>query len=124
MKKYLTAAAAIALSAGAAMAASDADFTVTTGGSLAMLCGAGADSPNYVAAIHMCQGYLSGVDQFHSAMTGAGGAPIYCIPATGAPSRDQAAAAFVAWVNSDPNAASMPAVEALVQWAAKSYPCN
>lgn len=124
MKNCLTAAAAIALSAGAAMAASDADFRVTTGGSLATLCGAGADSPNYVAAIHMCQGYFSGVDQFHTAMTGSGGSPIYCLPATGGPSRDQAAAAFVAWVNSDPAAASMPAVEALAQWAATTYPCK
>lgn len=125
MKKHLVlATAALALSAGGALAASNDDFRVTTGASLATLCSVEQGSANYTAAVHMCQGYISGVDQLHSAMTGAGGSPLYCIPARGGPSRDQAMASFVSWVKSDPSVGALPAVEAMVRWAAKNYPCK
>lgn len=125
MKKHmLLAVAAFAMSAGAASAASNDDFRITTGASLAMLCSVEQGAPNYVAAIHMCQGYISGVDQLHSAMNGAGVSPIYCVPETAAPNRDQAMTSFAAWIRSDPDAAALPAVEALLTWAANNYPCN
>ncbi|MFV0474264.1 MAG: Rap1a/Tai family immunity protein [Pikeienuella sp.] len=125
MKNFVTVAAAATLMAPGAAMAEEADFLVATGADLAALCSAAPADADYAAAIHMCQGFIVGVDQFHTAvMQDEAGAGIYCLPPAGAPSRDEAAASFAAWVAETPRAGDLRAVEALVRWAAAVYPCK
>lgn len=126
MKRYMpVAAVALLLSAGGALAAEQDDFRISTGGDLAALCAAAPGSADYAASIHMCQGFIVGVNQFHEAwMRAEGGAGVYCLPAAGAPTRDKAASAFATWAAGAPDAAALPAVEALMRWAAAAYPCK
>jgi hypothetical protein len=115
---------ALAFSATLSHAADDRAFELRTAGDLARLCAAGPDTPRHAAAIHMCQGYLVGVHHLHTAAiqpSETGG--FYCLPET-PPSRNEAAAAFVAWIETTPEAGELPAVEGLMRWAASAYPCR
>lgn len=118
---------AAAVTATGALAAEEEDFMIDDTGDLGVLCGTPADHPRYASAIHMCQGYLLGAHHFHTAMAAAGSAEepgIYCVPTTGAPSRDEAIAEFSAWVASQPDVAALPAIEGLMRWAKVRFPCN
>ncbi|MEX2519524.1 MAG: Rap1a/Tai family immunity protein [Paracoccaceae bacterium] len=126
MKTIMAAASAAALlSAQGASAAGRDDFLISTGADLAALCAAAPADADYAASVHMCQGFIVGVNQMHTAMSAAAGAPgVYCLPAAGAPTRDEAVAAFTAWMAVAPEVAALPAVESLVRWAAATYPCK
>lgn len=126
MKIFMAAAsAAVLFSAWGASAVGRDDFLISTGEDLAKLCAVAPGEADYAAAIHMCQGYIVGVNQLHTAMTEAAGAQgVYCLPKTGAPTRDEVVAGFTGWIASSPDAAQLPAVEALARWAATTYPCK
>jgi len=107
-----------------AVAADDEDFLVATGGDLATLCATGPDNPNHAAAIHMCQGYIVGAHQLHEAAvapTETGG--FYCVPEP-LPTRNEVTAGFTDWVSAEPARADLPAIEALMRFAAATYPCE
>jgi hypothetical protein len=117
--------AAFLLAASPGMA--EEQFIIDTAGDLARLCATKPAANTYVAAVHMCQGYIIGAHHFHEAMeTGLGGQGegIYCVPAEGAPSRDEIMADFSAWVNSTPGMPGQEAIEALMQYAATRFPCE
>jgi Rap1a immunity proteins len=110
--------------AGAAAAQEDEDFFVQTAGDLAGLCAVDPGEARYAAAIHMCQGFLVGVHQFHTAMHADGSQGIYCLPESNPPTRNEAAEGFSAWVMQTPDVVGLPAVEGLVRWAAARFPCE
>jgi hypothetical protein len=118
--KPIGAAALLALSSSVAWAADTEDFVLDSAGDLADLC----SNPGEVAAIHMCQGYLAGVNHMHAAMAAAVGAGVYCIPQDGSVTRNSAARDFAAWVAATPEVASMPARDGLLEWARQTYPCK
>ena len=109
----------------AAPAAADENnaFLLDTAGDLAQLCAAHPADPNYAAAIHMCQGYLIGLHHMHMAVANAVGSSIYCLPPDAQPSRDEASAAFAAWVEASPENAGLEALDAVLIWASTTYPC-
>jgi len=121
----ITAFALAALCTAPAAAVDESPFLVRTAGDLATLCSATANSTNGTAAIHMCEGYIVGVHQLHTAMMSkskSGG--LYCVPQKGVPSRNEVAVEFARWVRSSPGIASLPAVEGLMRWAASRFPCS
>lgn len=121
--------AAIALSAllaapGAASALEISHFQVNKAADLVALCSAQPADQDYEAAIHMCQGFITAVDQFHTAMTMDDPSKgLYCLSGT-PPTRNEAMSRFSAWVEATPGAGDRSAVDALVSWAATVYPCN
>lgn len=120
MRNFLCAAVVLATAGSAASAATEQDFLLTTTGNLGNLCGA----PANVAAIHMCQGYLVGVNHMHGAIYGTLQRGIYCIPEGTSATRDSIARDFSAWVAANPDKASLPARTGLLEWAATAFPCN
>lgn len=125
MRLGITVLAATALlGAGMAHSAEEENYLLGTAGDLAALCGTPADAPDYSAAIHMCQGFFIGVHHLHTAMHADGSKGLYCVPADARPSRNAVVEQFVAWVGSTPEAASWPAVEGVVRFAASAYPCE
>lgn len=108
-----------------AQAMNEDRFLIRTTGDLARLCGVPPTDRHHEEAIHMCEGYFVGAHQLHSAIMArseTGG--IYCIPKKGAPTRNQAVAEFVRWVNGTPKAARLPAIEGFMRWAASRFPCS
>lgn len=119
--KTIVFAAALALVAGSpAGAAEEINFLLKSAGDLAALCAAPAEP----ASIHMCQGYLVGVNHMNSAVEQALGVKVYCLPTDGSVTRDTAARDFSVWVAATPGVVSMPAREGLLQWAQTTYPCK
>lgn len=115
---------AIAGTAGAALAAEDETFKIDTAAELAALCASAPEHRNHAAAIHMCHGYLVGVHHMHTAMAGPMGGGVYCFPTEGAPSRNEVADAFAAWLADHPGMAGREAIEAALTFAAETYPCE
>lgn len=87
------------------------------------LCQTAPDQPNYVAAVHFCQGFASGAYQYYLAL--ASRMPeerFVCLP-TPAPSRDRALAAFVTWSKANSAHMNDPPVDSLFRFLGETYPC-
>lgn len=111
-------AALVALPAGAAD--QESDYLINTGDDLADLCSA----PEDVAAIHMCHGYLVGVNQMHTGIAAAWDVDIYCIPENTPMTRNQFATDFAQWVHANDQRGQMPARRALLTFASQVFPCS
>ena len=99
-------------------------FLIDTTADLAQLCATHPADPNYAAAIHLCHGYLIGMHHMHMAVANAVGSGIYCVPEDARPSRDEASAAFAAWVEAAPESAGLEALDGVLLWASTAYPCT
>ena len=122
MRIIVGTAAALALAAGA-HAAEERHFALDTGGDLVALCASAPEHRNHGAAVHMCHGFLVGLNQMHTAMARALGGGVYCLPET-LPSRNAVAADFVGWMGGRDELAAGEAVEAALAYAAETYPCS
>ncbi|MEM6487482.1 MAG: Rap1a/Tai family immunity protein [Pseudomonadota bacterium] len=122
----LAGAVALALGVGgAARAADEVHFMVDTAGDLAALCGSDPSSANYVAAIHMCQGFILGAHHFHEALGIASEDDVYCEEQRSpAPTRDEVMAEFAVWMAENPDLAEAEAIEGLMAYAAAAFPCR
>lgn len=120
LRRLCLAATLAATSGGFSLAVEKSDFLLKTASDLASLCGAPSDA----AAIHMCEGYLVGVNQMHEAVYAALGARVYCLPEDGSVTRDSAAKDYAAWASKLPAASSMSAREGVLEWARQTYPCK
>jgi hypothetical protein len=119
----LTGALCVTLMNVSAKAATTEDFQVRTTSEYVALCSANPGQPNYVAAIHFCQGFASGAYQYYVGL--AARSPndrFVCLPDP-PPSRDTALAAFVNWVNANPSSANDPPVDSIFHFLAETYPC-
>jgi hypothetical protein len=128
MRKISALAAALAAigAAAPASAVEESRFLRRSAADLGALCSARTGEPRALEAMHdMCQGYLAGLHHFHEATARADGASaLYCIRDATAPTRQEAAADFAAWIAESPQAAELPAVEGAVRWAAARFPCE
>lgn len=120
-------AAGLAVAGGPASAqggVAPASFQLRTVSDLAAVCGARAGETNAEAAIYLCHGFLAGVGQYHTATRrpGTPHPPLYC-PPDPPPSINQTAAGFAAWARANPQFTLEPAVDGLIRWAQRTYPC-
>jgi len=120
---FLTSLVIVFLSPGA-WAANEDQFYVRTTGDYVALCTAEPDQPNYVAAIHFCQGFASGAYQYYSSLADKSPDDRFVCLTSPPPSRDQALAAFVAWVKANPSAQNDPPVDSIFHYLAETYPCS
>ena len=124
-KTILMAAALVA--AGPAMAqtppAARGSNTATVA-ELAALCATPAGASGYAESNGLCRGFIGGFAQYHAAMTqpGTRHRPLFCVPDP-APTGQQAAAAFAAWAQANPQSANELAVDGLARWFITTYPC-
>ncbi len=94
-----------------------------TAASLAAACGVVEGDPVYAEASGYCRGFLTGAGQYHVEISRSGGAPaLFCL-SDPAPSLDQVAASFAAWVKANPQYGEDKAVDGLMRWATTTYPC-
>ncbi len=113
------------LLAAPAPAADTEAFMIDTAGDLARLCAVKREHPNYLAAVHMCHGYLVGVHHFHTALAAALEQGVYCLASVSPrPTRDEVVADFAAWALETPGVAEREAIDAVLDWAAATYPCQ
>ena len=91
---------------------------------LATLCATPANAANFAEANGLCRGFIGGFAQYHAAMTqpGTRHRPLFCVPDP-APTGQQAAAAFAAWAQANPQSANELAVDGLARWFITTYPC-
>jgi hypothetical protein len=99
------------------------DFVVDDAAELAELCAAATDDPYYVQAIHMCHGFVSGVAQYALLLFEAAGGGVVCLPDP-PPSRSEAIADFVTWMDGQPELAEVEAPEAFVRFLQDRFPCR
>lgn len=125
LKTILTAAALLAAAPAMAQTPSAARGSHTaTVAELATLCATPASAGNFAEANGLCRGFIGGFAQYHAAMTqpGTRHRPLFCVPDP-APTGAQAAAAFAAWSQANPQHANELAVDGLARWFIATYPC-
>jgi len=99
------------------------DFRIRSAQDLVDLCAAKNDDPLYSAAIHFCEGFVTGAWQYHQAQAnGPKGLRLVCPPEP-PPTRDEAVAMFVTWSGTHADRMTEPAVEALFRFLTEKYPC-
>ena len=119
---------ALALAAAVAPSAARAefekeDFHVRSAQDLVDLCAVKNSDPLYSAAIHFCEGFVTGAWQYHQAQaSGPKGTRFVCAPEP-PPTRDEAVAMFVTWSGTHADRMTEPAVEALFRFLTEKYPC-
>jgi len=114
---------AMALSPPAWSAPTEHTFLVPTTSSLAELCAdKAATDPMMTAAQNFCEGYLVGAYQVLAQVNAGLGKEAFCIP-TPAPTRAQAIAEFLQWVDANPNEGTRPPVDGLYEFLTQRFPC-
>jgi hypothetical protein len=112
------------LATGAAAAAlGPDDFVIDDAATLVDLCAAPTDDPYDTQAIHRCHGYASGVVQYALLLFAGAGAEMICLPEP-QPTRSEAVADFVAWLDGQPELADVKAPEALLRFMQVRFPCR
>lgn len=107
-----------------ARAATTDNFVVRTTADFVALCESAPNSPNYVAAIHFCQGFASGAYQYYAALAQHDPASRFvCVPDP-APTRNQIIANFLVWIRAHQERLSEPAVESIFRYLGETYPCS
>ena len=100
-------------------AATSEDFVVDDAAALALV---GTDESHYAEAINMCYGFTSGVTQYALLLFEASGGGFVCLPDP-PPSRAEAIAEFVTWVDDHTEFADVEAPEAVVRFLQERFPC-
>jgi len=130
MLKPLTALAALAaplalaamLSVAAQAAVTEDNFKLQSAGDLAALCSADKADPLTTAAANFCEGYALGayavIDQYQRAEK----TPLFCLP-NPPPTRNEATAAYAAWVKAAPARPAMAPVDSVYEFLRTQYPC-
>jgi hypothetical protein len=97
---------------------------VRTAGDLAAVCTPAWHGVPRLEAIAYCQGFLTGVGQYHAALHTVGGSlrPLYCVPSPG-PTIAESGVAYAAWLQSNPAHRGESAVDGLLRWAQATFPC-
>ena len=109
--------------AGAGAQTTAQDFTATTTADFVALCNASPSDPNYVAAIHFCEGFTVGAYQYYRAMANDPADRFVCLP-NPEPSRDSVKASFVAWAQGNPAAMNEAPVDSFFRFLGETYPCS
>jgi hypothetical protein len=114
--------AAIA-AAPAEAAISEDNFLVRNAGDLVALCTATQADPLYTAAVNFCQGFAVGAFRVLQEEEAARRPPhMFCLPDS-LPSRTEAIANIVQWVNADPARSAIGATDSIAAYLSQRYPC-
>jgi hypothetical protein len=109
---------------GFAGAVSEKDFEVQATENLINLCTAAPEDPLYHQAINFCHGYLVGAFHYYeTAGSGPAGLKLVCLPDPH-PSRNDAFAMFVEWVQVHPQYLKERAVETEFRFLMEKWPCK
>ena len=107
-----------------AVAVTEEDFEVHTARQYIRLCTVSPDDPYYQKAIHFCHGYFEGAYQYYEAMTsGPKAIKFVCVPDP-LPSRNDAIAWFIEWVNANPQHMDERPVEVQFRFLMEKFPCK
>ena len=118
----LAAAAVLPLSLQAGVTLSTLDLK--TAQDLVDLCTVADNDPNVEGARGFCYGFMSGAGHYHRAITsGKKAKPLFCLPDP-RPSRAEAAKLFVDWTRANPKYLGDQPVDALIRFAAATWPCT
>jgi Rap1a immunity proteins len=120
----LGASAILALWPVVAGAVTQDNFLVRTTDDLVQLCSPGAAEDLRIQAIHFCEGFVVGANQYYLAERAGSHAPrLFCVP-TPSPSRDEVVRMFVDWARANPQYLSERAADSLVRFGAATWPCG
>lgn len=106
-----------------AKAASPENFNVDSAQDLVALCSTDPSSPNYVAAIHFCQGYGVGAFHYYKIQTLANPAQEFVCFKEPFPTRTAVIDGFVAWAKKHPQYMDNEAIDVLFRYLGETYPC-
>lgn len=115
-------AALVVLPAAFVAAATQDNFLVRTAADLVALCTADQSDPMMPEALGFCQGFGVGVYRTLEATQAGLPRPLFCPPSP-PPTRSTAIANFIAWVKVNPNVASEPPDDAILDYLEHTYPC-
>lgn len=115
---------ALAIGGGSGAARAEGPTQLAEARELVALCRTPETSPDYLANIGFCQGYMAGAYHYQLEMArGPGGKMLICVPEP-RPTMPAAVAAFVAWADANPQYATATPIEAFLRWAMAAYPCK
>ena len=114
---------ALAMLPAATPAATTQDnFLLRTAEDLVAVCSPAPDDALMAAAVGFCEGFAVGVYRTLEATQAGFRAKLFCMPSP-EPTRSQAIASFVAWVQANPGAASRAPADAILSYLEQTYPC-
>ena len=100
------------------------EVEMRTAQDLVNVCAVADDDPNVEGARAFCYGFLSGTASYHASVNaGKKAKPLYCLPEAGV-SRAEGARLFVAWGRANPKYLGEAPVDALMRFAAATWPCK
>ena len=100
------------------------EVEMRTAQDLVNVCAVADDDPNVEGARAFCYGFLSGTASYHASVNaGKKGKPVYCLPQAGV-TRAEGARLFVAWGRANPQYLGEAPVDALMRFAATTWPCK
>lgn len=120
---FLAAVVAMTIAAGA-QAARVEEFKLQTAQDLVDLCATPPTDPEYVAAIHFCEGYSVGAYAYYAAVTSGQAEAKYVCVSKPDPSRASVLQDFVEWAKGKPEVLKQPPVDALFRFLATRFPCK
>ena len=105
-------------------AVSEKDFEVETTENLINLCTTPVDDPLHNHAMNFCHGYLAGAYHYYEAISaGPEGIQLVCF-SDSPPSRNDAIAMFIEWVNTHPQHLGEKPVETQFRFLMEKWPCQ
>jgi hypothetical protein len=100
------------------------EVDMRTAQDLVNVCAVADDDPNVEGARAFCYGFLSGTASYHASINaGKKAKPVYCLPEAGV-TRAEGARLFVAWGRANPKYLGEAPVDALMRFAAATWPCK
>jgi hypothetical protein len=104
-------------------AATRESFNLRNAQDLVDLCAVPEGDPMNEAARGFCYGFLSGAGAYHRAVAPtAKDKPLFCVPEP-RPTREEAAKRFVDWAGSNAEHMQETPIDALLRFAADTWPC-
>ena len=121
----LPAAAQTGNSATAGSQAAPPPFEVQSTGDLVRLCGIPKTDPYHASAMGFCEGFGSGVLNYHLLDTSGANRRMrrVCFPQM-VPTRQEAIAQFLTWAQAHPQYMDEPAPDGVMRFLMQSYPCG
>jgi hypothetical protein len=108
---------------GARAAVMQDDFLVARTGNLVNLCKATPSDALYTAAINFCHGFSVGVYRVLEEENRARPRHMFCAPVK-PPSRAEAIAAFVSWVDAHPDEKNLAPADGIAAYLQQQFPCG
>jgi hypothetical protein len=104
-------------------AVTEDNFLLRNAGDLVAVCSTPQSDPLYTAAVNFCHGFGLGVFRVLQADEVARRPPhMFCLPSQ-LPTRNEAIANYIQWVNANPSRAPLAAADSIAAYLAQTYPC-